>query len=85
MREVALMPGSNDWIFKLPAWLPIVQNQSSHELWVDYWQYEVQHDARREDYTKKHSNATLKLTQFKNWFFMIYFIMNQSLNLNVLN
>ena len=53
MREVALMPGSNDWIFKLPAWLPIVQNQSSHELWVDYWQYEVQHDARREDYTKK--------------------------------
>jgi len=53
MREVALMPGSNDWIFKLPHWLPIVQNQSSHELWVDYWQYEVQHDARREDYTIK--------------------------------
>ena len=53
MREVALLPGSNDWIFKLPHWLPIVQNQSSHELWVDYWQYEVQHDARREDYTIK--------------------------------
>jgi hypothetical protein len=60
MREVALLPGSNDWIFKLPHWLPIVQNQSSHELWVDYWEYEVHPDSRREFYTKKSLKRYIK-------------------------
>jgi hypothetical protein len=60
MREVALLPGSQAWIFNLPQWLPIVQNQSSHELWVDYWEYEVYPDSRREFYTKKSLKRYIK-------------------------
>jgi hypothetical protein len=53
MREVALMSGSDPCIFGCPQWLPIVQNQSSRELWVDYWAYEIAPDSRRQLYTKK--------------------------------
>jgi hypothetical protein len=53
MRKVALMPGGMPSIFTMPQWLPIVQNQSSRELWVDYWAYEVQPDIQREEYTIK--------------------------------
>ena len=53
MRKVALMPGSMPSIFDIPQWLPIAKNQSSDELWVDYWQYQVQHDTQKEDYTIK--------------------------------
>jgi hypothetical protein len=53
MREVALMPGGIPSIFNIPQWLPIVQNQSSHELWIDYWAYQVRPDTRQEGYTKK--------------------------------
>ena len=35
MREVALLPGNEPGIFGFPQWLPIVQNQSSSELWID--------------------------------------------------
>ena len=38
---MALLPGSEPSIFRWPQWLPIAQNQSSHELWIDYWNYEV--------------------------------------------
>jgi hypothetical protein len=37
MHEVALLPGSDPSIFALTQWLPIVHNQQSHELWVDFW------------------------------------------------
>ena len=40
-RKVALLPDSEPSIFLWPQWLPIVQNQLSHELWVDYWNYEA--------------------------------------------
>ena len=37
MHEVALLPGSDPYIFEMPQWLPIVQNQQSSELWVNFW------------------------------------------------
>lgn len=37
MHEVALWPGGDGMIFHYPQWLPIVQNQESTELWVDFW------------------------------------------------
>ena len=37
MHEIALLPGSNCDIFICSNWLPIVQNQQSHELWVNFW------------------------------------------------
>ena len=37
MHEAALLPGSDPNIFNFPQWLPIVQNQQSHELWVNFW------------------------------------------------
>lgn len=37
MHEVALLPDSDPNIFKFSQWLPIVQNQQSHELWVSFW------------------------------------------------
>jgi hypothetical protein len=39
MREVALLPGSDPCIFEFPRWLPIVQAQHSHELWIDVNRY----------------------------------------------
>lgn len=38
MHEVALLPGSDKGIFCFTQWLPVVQNQQSTELWVDFWQ-----------------------------------------------
>ena len=37
MHEVALLPGSDPFIFEMPQWLPIVRNQQSSELWVNFW------------------------------------------------
>lgn len=37
MHEVALLPDSGPGIFSISKWLPIVQNQQSHELWVNFW------------------------------------------------
>jgi len=37
MHEVALLPGGEPSIFSFPQWLPIVQNQQSSELWVNFW------------------------------------------------
>jgi hypothetical protein len=37
MHEVALLPGSEPSIFSFQQWLPIVQNQKSTELWVNFW------------------------------------------------
>ena len=37
MHEVALLPSSDLNIFKCPQWLPIVHNQQSSELWVNFW------------------------------------------------
>jgi hypothetical protein len=37
MHEVALLPGSDDGIFRYTQWLPIVHNQQSTELWVSFW------------------------------------------------
>jgi hypothetical protein len=51
MREVALMLGSEVSIFNFPQWLPIQRNQSSTELWVDFWNYEVRPDTRIIAYT----------------------------------
>jgi len=51
MREVAVLPGSELSIFKFPQWIAIQQNQSSTELWIDYWNYEVRHDPRMIAYT----------------------------------
>jgi hypothetical protein len=37
MHEVALLPGSDEGIFRYTQWFPIVQNQQSTELWVYFW------------------------------------------------
>ena len=52
MHEVALFPDSDPNIFKLSKWLPIVQNQQSHELWVDIWQAQFKTIKR---YIKSHT------------------------------
>lgn len=53
MRKVALLPGSESMIFGCPQWLSIQHDESSKELWVDYWKYEVRPDTRLPLYTKK--------------------------------
>jgi len=52
MRKIALMPGSDACIFIFPQWLPIEHDQSSNELWTDFWLYEVKPDTRLPLYTK---------------------------------
>ena len=51
MRKVALLPGSELSIFGCPQWLSIEHDQSSRELWVDYWNYEVRTDPHMITYT----------------------------------
>ena len=40
MHEIALLPGGDSMILHFHQWLPIVQNQESTELWVDFWRVE---------------------------------------------
>jgi len=53
MRQVRVLPGSNINICCFPQWLPIVHNESSHELWVDYWEYEIKPNDKPYQYTKQ--------------------------------
>jgi hypothetical protein len=41
MHAVALLPDSDPNIFKIPQWLPIVHDQQSHELWVNFWWVDI--------------------------------------------
>jgi hypothetical protein len=62
MQQVRLLPGSNISIFSWPQWLPIVENNSSHELWVDYWNYEVYPtDSSENSYTKQTLEQYIKI------------------------
>jgi hypothetical protein len=60
MRKVALMPGSDASIFTFPQWLPIEHDQSSGELWADFWMYEVKTDTRLPLYTKSKLEEYIK-------------------------
>jgi len=51
MHEVAVLPGSDDSIFRNTQWLPIVQNQQSTELWVYFWWVEPK---KLKQYMKTH-------------------------------
>lgn len=59
---MALLPGSEPSIFRWPQWLSIRQDQSSHELWVDYWNYEVYpSDSPANLYTKQTLEQYIKI------------------------
>jgi len=62
MRRVALLPGSDDWIFKLPQWLAIQHDQSSRELWIDIGASEFK------PYTHPTTHHTINVFECLHWY-----------------
>jgi len=76
MQQVRLLPGSNISIFSFPQWLPIVENNSSHELWVDYWKYEIEPSDKEVPYTKQTLEQYIKTNSIQKLVFYDIFHYN---------
>jgi len=76
MRQVRVLPGSNINICCFPQWLPIVHNESSHELWVDYWEYEIKPNDKPYQYTKQTLEQYIKTHSIQNLVFYDIFHYN---------